>query len=118
MTQIQPTHDQKVAATALHRFASRYGLSLRTHVSFEECPGCVALGFAPNFGSPNGVVIDAIEPPTYEGNIALKKYAYEREFYYSQVNASQLATYDDTDFLEMFRDWGYFGESPPIWLDG
>ena len=74
------------------------------------------LGFDPDFGSPQGVIIDAIQPPNYDGDIALKNYAYERHVYYSQVNASQLATYKDADFIDMFRDWGYFGESPPPWL--
>lgn len=117
MTQVQQSSDKERAATALRSFAQRFGLRLETQVSFDECPGCVALGFDPYFGSPNGLVIDAIEPPSYEGNHTLKTYAYDREIFYSQVNASQLATYEDNEFIEMFRDWGYFGECPPTWLE-
>jgi len=49
MTQVQQSSDKERAATALRSFAQRFGLRLETQVSFDECPGCVALGFERNF---------------------------------------------------------------------
>jgi len=118
MTQFKKSMEKEKAVDALRQFASRFNLKVRTQIAFDECPSSIALGIVPYFGSPNGVLIDSIEPPNYEGDNALKKYAYDNEIYYSQVNAAQMASYTDSDFLEMFRDWGYYGESQLPWLDG
>ena len=113
---LRPSANQVAAAAALRSFAQRHGIQLKTHFAVDADPRCVAFAYAPSFGSPNGLVMDAVEPPAYDGSDTLRTYAYLRGLFYSQVNAAQLATYSDSDFLDMFRDWGYFGERPPDWL--
>ncbi|MBM3273329.1 hypothetical protein FJY94_08870 [Candidatus Kaiserbacteria bacterium] len=119
MTQVPESPSERTrAANALRDFAAKFQVPIETQIAVDECPGSIALGFVPQFGSPQGVLIDSIQPPSYEGDKALMNYAHCKGIFYSQVNAAQMANYAEADFIAMFRDWGYCGDSPPSWLSG
>lgn len=107
---------KKKVTDALKQVADHFGLELVAPITFAECPGTAALAFIRHFGSPEGVLLDSIAPPTYEGDKVLQSIAQAKQMYYSQVNIERLANYDEGDFIDLFRDWGYYGDSPPSWL--
>ena len=105
-----------IASDALKDVANRLGLKILSPAVFDECLGNAALEFIYHFGSPNGVLLDSIAAPAYKCNSVLQGFAQENNMYYSKVNVDQLANYDDDDFIELFRDWGYYGGNPPPWI--
>jgi hypothetical protein len=78
------------------------------------------IGFLPNFGGPNGMVIGAMDLPSVAPDSRVETAARRRDLYISFVNASAFSnsSVDDRTFKEALEDWGYFGPQTgrPKWL--
>jgi hypothetical protein len=103
----------RVAAGALS-FRIEAPYAIRTP-SGKEVP-CV--GFLPDFGSRNGMVIGLTSGPAYEIDKELKLAAESQKVFYTFINGKAYDRYNEEIFKEALVDWGYFGheDQRPEWL--
>jgi hypothetical protein len=74
-------------------------------------------GYVPNFGSVNGAVFLVCE--TFrEDHGSLISVAKKSGYFHSEISAKVYRAFDRDVFLEVLRDWGWFGSetSRPSWL--
>ena len=72
----------------------------------DEQKGLFAFGFIDDFGSKEGIVIDLLEPPFYEGNRDVACWCEECGRCISRISAVPLLEeYDSSYFKAMLDDW-------------
>jgi hypothetical protein len=76
------------------------------------------LAFLPDFGGPNGMLVGATLPPTFETDPRLIELAKRRGLYLSFVNPLGWNSFHEDAAKEALTDWGFFGPSSrrPSWL--
>jgi len=80
---------------------------------FFEC-----IGYLPDFGSSNGMIIDGIGSPAYESTTGLSEVAESIGLYYSSINVNCYEEFDADLFKETLIDWGFYGDDDyrPSWI--
>jgi hypothetical protein len=113
------SEDQRDALIRAWQSAQRE-LKIRVTAPFSLSTGtathnCVA--FLPDFGSPAGMVIDAIEPPLFRPSKGLATAAEAAGLYLSLISAEVYLHFDSEKFKEALLEWGFFGPDPlrPSW---
>jgi hypothetical protein len=92
-------------------------LGIRVHAPYQHClpDGTVleAEAFVPDFGSPAGILIIALEDTAREAALSCSELAY------SALGPSY-DVYDAVHFRETLDDWGWFGSPAlrPDWYTG
>ena len=73
----------------------------------------LCIGFLPDFGAPEGMVMAPMDLPEIPPNRILQKIATEKGFFISFINASVFGENHlaDATFTEALQGWGYFGDS-------
>jgi len=77
--------------------------------------GVTCIAYLPDFGGPNGMVIDLLDDP---GRNAVSLAAKANKMYYSFINPEVYEKFDAREFQEALTDWGFFGNSKdrPTWM--
>ena len=72
--------------------------------------GIAKKGFAylPEYGSPNGIVVELITAPDYKADNHIVKWAKLKNCFYSFINIEELLIYDQSYFRELLEDWKKF----------
>jgi hypothetical protein len=80
------------------------------------------LGFLPDFGGDQGMIIAAMDLPEFSTDERVFKFARMNRMFCSFVNITAYAntTEDITAFKEALNDWGFFGnrDDCPAWFSG
>ena len=84
-------------------------LQIRVATPFRISDQLNAPVYLADFGGPNGMIIDAGIGPALDGIADIRKFAAERNLYYSILNPMSYMSFERTLFLEALHDWGYFG---------
>jgi hypothetical protein len=76
------------------------------------------VGFVPDFGGPNGMVIGGMAPPQFQTDSQLVECAKTANMYWSFVNLQDYDQYQPDVLKEALADWGFWGpkELRPPWL--
>ena len=98
--------------------ASELGFQFTAPFEIKEA-GCIVLfhGYVRDFGSPAGTVFFVCE--TFQERFSeAVNLARRTGYFYSQINAEVYRRFDRETFLEVLRDWGWFGANAtrPNWL--
>lgn len=77
---------------------------------------CIA--YLPDFGSINGMIIDAAFAPFYDTDERLIEEAAKLGLFVSSINVDTYDVFDKVVYREALSDWGFFGPSErrPSWL--
>jgi hypothetical protein len=68
----------------------------------------VFFAFIPQYGSPQGTLIDLIFSPMYETNNKMREIANELGCFHSFINIDAYIDYNRNHFLETIEDWGKY----------
>jgi hypothetical protein len=61
--------------------------------------------FLPEYGSPNGAIIELTFAPEYKTDKSLIEWAIENNSFYSFINVDNVLEYDQEYFSEVLADW-------------
>jgi hypothetical protein len=64
--------------------------------------------YLPEFGSPNGIVIEVIKSPEFKVDKQLVNWAEKRGIYYSFINIESCLQYRKNFFTDCLKDWGRY----------
>lgn len=94
-------------------------LGIRVHAPFElgDSPATPsAVAYLPDFGGPNGTIIDAAWDDSMSSSPEIVRFAHLKGMHYSLLNAHEYLEYEAGHYQETLRDWGFYGASPPQWI--
>lgn len=121
MKKIDPSLVYRASATWA-AFASQWGINAQAPFALRvghQSIACIA--FLPDFGSPNGMVVAAMDLPEFGPDDRVSAVARSNGWFYTFLNVSAFAPEKNVDarvIREALEDWGYYGSpaSKPSWL--
>jgi hypothetical protein len=67
--------------------------------------------FLPEFGSPNGIIVNLTSPPEYETDIEIIEWARENKVFYSFISVESCLKYREDYFRDTLDDWLKFEQN-------
>ncbi|GHV57994.1 hypothetical protein FACS1894182_08440 [Bacteroidia bacterium] len=67
-----------------------------------------AFAFLPEYGSPNGIIIDLMMEPNFETNEKVEEFAQINTCFYSFIGVDGFPSYNKDFIIDCLEDWGKF----------
>jgi hypothetical protein len=114
-------YDQQIEELVRAWVLAGQRLGIRVNAPYDLQVGATSvrcIACLPDFGGPNGMVLQATFPPNFAIDEVLERAAQKAGYYISFINPNSYTTHDLSEFQCALKDWGYYGsrEVRPAWL--